>query len=220
MYAQGGAISSPRTAETDQPTARMSSATACMPASGSRSTPSASASHSAHLHRSSWGLARRLRGGFMHDTLRGGYDIFGPGGALPGPGPAPASGPGRAIPRCSSIALSRSSIVLQQALDRIGQSERRAGAGAADENRRDLPGSSSISEITRARSCPQIGAEPAEYLDRHAVILADQRRADRCPVSMWRWLSFRACRSESSRHFLARGVNGMCPDGGCVTSGR
>src|SRR5689334_22883369 len=67
----------------------MSSATACMQASGSRSAPSASASHSAHLHRPfdpfkpfdskdpSWGLARCLRGGFMDDTVRGGYDIFG-----------------------------------------------------------------------------------------------------------------------------------------------
>src|SRR5215469_356655 len=77
VYAQGGAISSPSTADTDQPTARMSSATACMQASGSRSIPSAIASHSAHRHRCSGGLARRLRGGFMPPTLRGGYDISG-----------------------------------------------------------------------------------------------------------------------------------------------
>src|SRR4051794_6643312 len=82
VYAQGGAISSPRTAETDQPTVRMSSATACMHASGSRPAPPESASHSAHPHRSSGGSARRLRGGFMDDTLRGGYDIF--GSAVPG----------------------------------------------------------------------------------------------------------------------------------------
>src|SRR6266566_6454399 len=72
----------------------MSSATACMQASGSRSTPSASASQSAHLHRSSGGLARRLRGEFIKDTLRGGYDIFGvsAGGGVPGPAilPVPA----------------------------------------------------------------------------------------------------------------------------------
>src|SRR5205807_7798280 len=86
VYAQGGASSSPRTAETDQPTVRMSSATACMQASGSRSTPSASASQSAHLHRSSGGLARRLRGVFINDTLRGEYDIFGVSadGGVPG----------------------------------------------------------------------------------------------------------------------------------------
>src|SRR6516165_9570995 len=77
VYAQGGAISSPSTADTDQPTVRMSSATACMQASGSRSAPWTGASHSA---RSSGGLARRLRGGFMDDTLRGGYDIFGAAG--------------------------------------------------------------------------------------------------------------------------------------------
>src|SRR6185437_4358297 len=79
----GGAISSPSTAETDQPTVRMSSATACMQACGSRSAPSASASHSAHLQGPgdwSGGLARRLRGGFMNVTLRGGYDIFGAAG--------------------------------------------------------------------------------------------------------------------------------------------
>src|SRR5260370_843458 len=88
VYDQGGAISSPSTAETDQPMVRMSSATACMQASGSRLIPSASASHSAHRHRpfvSSGGLARRLRGGFMPDTLRRGYDIFGaPDGGLDG----------------------------------------------------------------------------------------------------------------------------------------
>jgi len=39
--------------------------------------PPACASHSAHLHRWSAGLARRLRDGFISDTLRGGYDIFG-----------------------------------------------------------------------------------------------------------------------------------------------
>src|ERR1039458_9571690 len=83
VYAQGGAISSPSTAETDQPTAWMSSATAVMQASGSRSGSSSSAAHSAHRHRSSGALARRLRDGFMPDTLRGGYDIF---GAPRGPG--------------------------------------------------------------------------------------------------------------------------------------
>src|ERR1017187_1933625 len=76
VYAQGGAISSPSTAETDQPTAWMSSATAVMQASGSRSGSSSSAAHSAHRHRSSGESARRLRDGFMPDTLRGGYDIF------------------------------------------------------------------------------------------------------------------------------------------------
>src|SRR5260370_25747623 len=86
VYAQGGAISSPRTAETDQPTVRMSSATARMQASGSRSMPPACASHSAHLHRWSAGLARRLRDGFISDTLRGGYDL---GGPLSGRGPGP-----------------------------------------------------------------------------------------------------------------------------------
>src|SRR5204862_4044574 len=61
----------------------MSSATACMQACGSRSAPSASASHSAHLQGPgdwSGGLTRRLRGGFMGHTLRGGYDIFGAAG--------------------------------------------------------------------------------------------------------------------------------------------
>src|SRR5450755_4562870 len=77
VYAQGGAISSPSTAETDQPTAWMSSATAVMQASGSRSDSSSSAAHSVHRHRSSDELARRLRDGFMPDTLRGGYDISG-----------------------------------------------------------------------------------------------------------------------------------------------
>src|SRR6185312_8427289 len=51
-----------------------------MQACGSRSAPSASASHSAHLQGPgdwSGGLARRLRGGFMNLTLRGGNDIFG-----------------------------------------------------------------------------------------------------------------------------------------------
>src|SRR5580700_3649291 len=85
VYAQGGAISSPSTADTDQPTAWMSSATACMQASGSRLMTSTVASHSAHRHRWSGGLARRLRGGFMPPTLRGGYDILpSSGGSLPG----------------------------------------------------------------------------------------------------------------------------------------
>src|ERR1700733_5963099 len=78
VYAQGGANSSPSTAETDQPAVPMSSQTACMQASGSRIIPSASASHSAHRHRSPAGLPRRLRDGFMSATLGVGYDIFGP----------------------------------------------------------------------------------------------------------------------------------------------
>src|SRR5579859_2180528 len=72
VYAQGGAIASPSTADTDQPTAWMSSATACMQASGLRLMPSAIASHSAHRYRSSGGLARRLRGGFMPPRYEGG----------------------------------------------------------------------------------------------------------------------------------------------------
>src|ERR1700745_2612628 len=84
VYAQGGAISSPSTADTDHPTVRTSSATACMQACGSRSMPSASASHSAHRHRCAGGLARRLRGEFMAPTLRGGYDIFAAASDLPG----------------------------------------------------------------------------------------------------------------------------------------
>src|SRR5271169_1477064 len=78
VYAHGGAISSPSTPDTDQPTAWMSSATACMQASGSRAMPSAVASHSAHRHRWSGGLARRLRGGFMLPRYEGGMTFSGP----------------------------------------------------------------------------------------------------------------------------------------------
>src|ERR1700722_11169236 len=88
VYAQGGAISSPRTADTDQPEVRMSSVTACMQASGSRAVPSAIASHSAHRHRWPRAVARRLCEGIMPLTLRGGYDMSGAlpagGGRLPG----------------------------------------------------------------------------------------------------------------------------------------
>src|SRR5579859_6042177 len=77
VYAQGGAISSPSTADTDQPTAWMSSATACMRSSGSRLMPSAIASHSAHRHRWSGGFARRLRGGFMPLRYEGGMTFSG-----------------------------------------------------------------------------------------------------------------------------------------------
>src|SRR6204780_5070533 len=82
VYAQGGANSSPSTAETDQPTVPMSSQTARMQASGSRTIPSASASHSAHRHRCPAVLPRRLRDGFMSHTLGVGYDIFGLPAAL------------------------------------------------------------------------------------------------------------------------------------------
>src|ERR1700740_1082832 len=82
VYAQGGAISSPSTPDTDQPTAWMSSATARMQASGSRSMPSAIASHSAHRHRWSGGFGRRLRGGFMPSRYEGGMTFSGaPSGA-------------------------------------------------------------------------------------------------------------------------------------------
>src|SRR6266851_4834671 len=133
VYAQGGAISSPRTAETDQPTVRMSSATARMQASGSRSMPPACASHSAHLHRWSAGLARRLRDGFISDTLRGGYDIFGLlSGRRTGPvlraRPVPVLRvrPGPGLPRRgdAEMPLDRAQPaldLLQQAVDGVGQ---------------------------------------------------------------------------------------------------
>src|ERR1700722_3760230 len=96
VYAQGGAISSPRTADTDQPEVRMSSVTARMQASGSRAVPSAIASHSAHRHRWPGGLARRLCEGIMPPTVRGGYDISGAlpvgGGRLPRRIPGPIRG--------------------------------------------------------------------------------------------------------------------------------
>src|SRR5579863_10050395 len=110
VYAQGGAISSPSTADTDQPTVAMSSATARMQASGSRLIPSASASHSAHWHRCTGGLARRLRDGFMSLTLRGGYDIFGTSRADGYPAAAGGSSPSVpdpaiwSVPETSSVA--------------------------------------------------------------------------------------------------------------------
>src|ERR1700689_158972 len=58
----------------------MSSATAFMQVSGSMVTPSSSAAHSAHRHRSSGESARRRRDGFISETLRRGADIFGPAG--------------------------------------------------------------------------------------------------------------------------------------------
>src|ERR1700722_9477769 len=93
VYAQGGAIASPSTADTDQPTGWMSSATACMQASGSRLMPSAIASHSAHRHRSSGGLARRLRGGFMPPRYEGGTTFSGARAGRPARRP-PDSVPG------------------------------------------------------------------------------------------------------------------------------
>src|SRR5580704_14938545 len=98
VYAQGGAIASPSTADTDQPTAWMSSATACMQASGSRLMPSAIASHSAHRHRSSGGLARRLRGGFMPPRYEGGTTFS---GARAG---RPARRPPDSVPRVKWLA--------------------------------------------------------------------------------------------------------------------
>src|SRR5215471_12549791 len=151
VYAQGGAISSPRTAATDQPTVRMSSATACMQASGSRPAPSASASHS---------LARRLRGGFMDDTLRGGYDIS---GASRVHAEAPLD---RAQPAVDRV---------QQGLDLTGRlraphphlQAHRCGVLQAFRLALDLL-DHPLAEL------PQVRPEPAENLDGHAVVLSDQ----------------------------------------------
>src|SRR5215467_7835180 len=88
-----------------------------MQASGSRPAPSASASHSAHQHRSggfSRGLARRLRGGFMTDTLRGGYDISGPVRA-----PVPLT-PAPLIPGARNARLTRVDAVLADHLLQAG----------------------------------------------------------------------------------------------------
>src|SRR5580693_10528599 len=101
VYAQGGAIASPSTADTDQPTAWMSSATACMQASGSRLMPSAIASHSAHRHRSSGGLARRLRGGFMPPRYEGGTTFSGANGVLYGAATPELPAAKRAAPHAS-----------------------------------------------------------------------------------------------------------------------
>src|SRR6266566_1060233 len=176
----------------------MSSATACMQASGSRSTPSASASQSAHLHRSSGGLARRLRGVFINDTLRGGYDIFGVSadGGVPGTavlGTAVLRARGTAVLRARGTAVLRvrlSRLVpgtgdaempldrAQPVIDHVQQALDHGGRLSAPRVRR---GESAL--IFRVLldlpdhlypELPQVGAEPAEYLDGHAVIIADQ----------------------------------------------
>ena len=72
------------------------------------------------------------------------------------------------MPRCRSIALSRSSIVSSRVWTALGNSARRGrGGGKAAAIFRVIL---DLCDHLRAE-LPQVGAEPAEYLDGHAVIL-------------------------------------------------
>jgi len=104
----------------------------------------------------------------MPDTLRGGYDIF--GSTLTRPGLGVRTGTGD-----TELELDRAQPVIdcvQQAQDRIGQ----LNAPLARRRRIATIFRVILDLLDHPRAeLFQVGADPAEYLHGHAVILADQR---------------------------------------------
>ena len=100
-----------------------------------------------------------------------------PGSADLSPGPAPVSEPGRVIPRCSPIAVSRSSIVSSRLRTVLGNWARRGRGGAGPPPFSRL---SSISRVTRARSWPRSARPPNAAATQYLAMSSSSRRRCRC----------------------------------------